>query len=135
MKTPGYENAGYASEVIVHHLRVETGVTTPGDQSTREPGVTILVAATNLERWRWEYEDGRKTAVDAKDLVFVELGITERWAPIETVRLQVSRQDPLRAAALDSIPALFELAWKIHDEGWDQRAADAAIYGWKIDER
>ncbi len=135
-----FDRGGHGSRVAIHHcmivhdIRVERGVVTPGDESSRCAGVSIVVGATNIERWRWELEAGRSGA-GAKTLVYAELVVSnERWAPVETAGLHVARQDPTRPAAIAAIPVLFELAWEIRDRDWSEDAACEAFYGRRLDE-
>lgn len=95
--------------MLVHHLRV-----------TDEE---VFVAATSQERWDWEFEDGAASAVNATDLVWVILRRRPGLAVSETVGFFPGRDTPERAAALDVIPAMLDLAWQIVDEGWDAEQA------------
>jgi hypothetical protein len=105
--------------VIIHDIRVDA----------RE----IVVGATDLQRWQWELEDGRSHAADAKTLVYVSL--EDRGAPhavVETMGLAVDRQDPLRQAAIEVLPALLEAAWEIRDHGWDASQAREHLEGRRL---
>jgi hypothetical protein len=86
-----------------------------------------------LQRWQWELEDGRSNAVNAKTLIYASL--VDRGPPhavIETMGLHLDRQDPLRHAAIEALPALLEAAWEIRDHGWDESQAREHLVGRRL---
>jgi hypothetical protein len=93
---------------------------------------TMLVGATNRERWTWEQELGQ-SGVDAATLVCVIL--TDHgpgYAVSEEVALHCHRSDPLRRLVLEAIGPLFEIAWKIKDDRLDREHARNVFFGYKI---
>jgi hypothetical protein len=106
-------------EMIIHDVRVD------GDE--------IVVGATDLQRWQWELQDGRANPSEAKTLVYVSLvNPGPGWAIVETMGLHLSREDPLRAAAIDAIPALLEAAWEILEQRWTRAQAWENVGGRRL---
>lgn len=90
----------------------------------------VSIGATTEERWGWELEGGRSSAVDATDLVWVALTRGRPGMAItETIGLFPGRGTPERAAALQAIPALLDAAWNVIDGSWDATAAHEILYG------
>jgi hypothetical protein len=106
--------------LLIHHLRVDAD--------------EVFVAATSAERWQWELEDGRLSAVNATDLVAVTLQRGQAGAAVtETVWLFPNRHTPERALALGAIPQLLDAAWSILDNGWDEQQARDRLYGQRLE--
>jgi hypothetical protein len=105
--------------MIIHDIRVDRD--------------EIVVGATDLRRWQWELQDGRESPSDAKTLVYASLvDPGPGFAIVETMGLHVSREDPLRAAAIAAIPALLEIAWEILEQQWTRAQAWEHVGGRRL---
>jgi len=100
----------------VHHVRVDEH--------------EVHVGATSAERYGWELDSGRASAVDATDLVWVTLGLGPPGvATTETIGLFPGRGTQERSAALAVVPALLDAAWEVVDQGLDAAAARRHLIG------
>jgi hypothetical protein len=93
---------------------------------------TILVGATDNERWRWDVEDGYSGA-DAKSVVFIEMKINEKGQVTSEVAGFHSRPgSPERSVTMSNIEGLFDVAWIIKNEKLDEKAARKRFFGMEI---
>ncbi len=104
--------------MIIHDVRVGGG--------------EIVVGATDLKRWRWEFEDGQSHAVNAETLVFASLVQREGRPIAETVGLHVARGGPLRERAIEAIPELLQACWQVHEGGWKELEARKHLVGRRL---
>ncbi|MEM1008664.1 MAG: hypothetical protein AAGJ35_06625 [Myxococcota bacterium] len=87
----------------------------------------ITVGATDSDRWRSDTAGGFSGA-DARTMVMAELK-SERSTTYEKVHLYCAREDPYRSVALESMDALFRIAWTIREKGLDRKAASELFFG------
>lgn len=91
----------------------------------------ILVGATDSERWRWDREEGASGA-DAKTIVYVTLKGKARAYTSEEAGFHCGPGDPVRYLAMQLMPELFAIAWRIRREGFSEEEARDWYFGRRV---
>ncbi len=93
---------------------------------------TILVGATDNERWRWDTEEGASGS-DAKTLITVTLTEQSKgFSTLETANFYCPPGDATRSMAMMYIEELFEIAWDIKNKNLDFTEAHKKYFGMAV---
>lgn len=90
---------------------------------------SILVGATDNERWQWDTEEGASGA-DAKTLVTVTLTQQNKgFSTLETANFYCPPGDITRSVVMLYIEELFRIAWAIKNKNLDFTEAHKIYFG------